>query len=171
MTDKIAPADEEKWRAAIGRNAEYYLRRWRTMDAEGSAIAWNWPACLLNLFWFGYRKIWPAMIAMMVALVAASLVGAAVGAGQIAFLLTIGLSFVTGAFGNWLYRRQIARLVADTAALPSAAQLEALKSRGGISIPALAILSLIFGGFILVGTLGAMSEQSGIEPMNRADER
>ncbi|WP_129794288.1 DUF2628 domain-containing protein [Sphingosinicella sp. CPCC 101087] len=166
MTGKVAPAEEERQRAAIGRNAEYYLGRWREMEAKSSAISWNWPACLVNLFWFAYRKMWLPMAATLLALVALSLVGAAVGSGQIAFLLTIGLSFVTGGFGNFLYRRRISRLVADTSALPIAAQLEALRSRGGVSITAAAILLLLFGSLALMAVASAVSEQSRLEKTN-----
>ena len=52
------PFDEERLRAAIGPRADYYLRRWREMDAAGKSVSWNWAACFANMFWLAYRKMW-----------------------------------------------------------------------------------------------------------------
>jgi hypothetical protein len=163
-----APEDEETWRAAVGKNADLYLQRWRTMEAKGSALSWNWPACLVNLFWFGYRKMWLPMVGVIVAMVLFALVGGAAGdsGGTLAFLLSIALSFATGAFGNLLYRKQTGKLVADTSALPRAAQLDALRSRGGVSVPALAILLAVFGGLTFLAILGAAVQQAQQDQLN-----
>ncbi len=167
-----ADEDEEKWRAAIGPNADYYLERWRQMDAKGTAINWNWAACLANLFWFAYRKMWLPMVALIVASLLLSLLGAA--SPQMAepsLLLSIGLTFVTGSFGNHLYRRQTARLVAETAGLDRQAALDQLRSRGGISIPALVISLSVFALLILISLLAAAVavQQNRLDPLNQTN--
>jgi hypothetical protein len=165
------PEEEEKWRVAVGNNAAYYLDRWRAMEAKGSSFSWNWPACLANMFWFGYRKMWLPMIGVIVAGLVFGIIGAAgEGAGQVSLLLSIGLSFVTGAFGNHLYRAQTARLVASTAALPRAAQLDALRSRGGVSVVALAVLLAVFGSLVFLAVLGAAIEQAEQQQFNQYDQ-
>lgn len=140
----LTPENEEKWRAAVGQNADYYLARWRAMDAKGAKIDWNWAACLASLVWFAWRKMWLATGALVAAmLVLGLLTGTDV---RPAMLVTVALSFVTGGFGNYLYRQQTAKLVAATEALGGEAQLEALRARGGTSTPAL----IVSAGFVLL---------------------
>ena len=141
------PIDPALLEAAVGPNAAYYRDRWAQMDAKGSAISWNWPACLLNFFWFAYRKMWLPMAGVFAASFALSLIaGANPAFGQISWLFSIAITFVTGAFGNYLYRQQIEKLVEETAPLGRAAQLEALASRGGVSKAAL---------FVSIGAVAA----------------
>jgi hypothetical protein len=158
-----SPEEEEKWRAAVGTNAEYYLARWRKMAESNSTISWNWAACLANLFWFAWRKMWLPMGLVIAAGLVLGVVGAAAPSlGMVTFLLNIAITFVTGAFGNHLYRQQTARLVAATQPLGPAAQLEALRTRGGTSTPAL-IVSLVVVGLValllVLAAIGAALQQ------------
>ena len=121
-----APANEERLRAAIGPRADYYLRRWREMDAKGKSTSWNWAACLASLYWFLFRKMWLAAAVFFLANIAISLVGAVLPL-RVSLLAMIALSFVTGAYGNPLYRRQIEKLAAGPG------DLEQLRARGGTS--------------------------------------
>src|SRR5690349_12439939 len=59
----MAP-NQERLEAAIGPKAGWYLARWQQMDAKRSQLSWNWAACLCNMFWFGYRKMWLPTIAL-----------------------------------------------------------------------------------------------------------
>ena len=58
-------------------------------------------------------------------------------AARMVSLLPIGVTFVTGPFGTHLYRLQTAKLVAATAGMDKPAALETLRTRGGVSQPAL----------------------------------
>ena len=128
------PVDPVLVQAAVGPNTSFYLDRWGQMSLKGSAISWNWPACLFNLFWFAYRKMWPPAAGVFVAWMALSLIGASNPQfAEISWLFSIGITFVTGAFGNYLYRQQTERLIEETAPLGRPAQLEALALRGGVS--------------------------------------
>ncbi|MBX3561156.1 MAG: TIR domain-containing protein [Sphingomonas sp.] len=152
-------ADESLLLAAIGPNSAYYLERWRQMDERGASASWNWPACLVNLFWFAYRKMWAPMIGLLFVFLVLSAIGAASpAAGNITFLITIGISFVTGAYGNLLYRKQTHRLIAETAALAGPARAEALQARGGTSRVALYILLGIAGLLVLLAAIGAANQ-------------
>ncbi len=127
--------DEDRLRAAIGPNAEYYLGRWRDMDAKGNAISWNWPACLANIFWFAYRKMWLPLAAMAFAILLLGAFGASDPAlGMATAFASILLTFVSGALGNYLYRRQIVALAAD----PALGRAE-IEARGGVSKTALIV--------------------------------
>jgi len=131
-TSDAAPPNEEQLRAAIGPRADYYLRHWAAMDAKGKSYDWNWAACFLNVFWFAYRKMWGPMIAMgLVYVVASPLLDPTNRLLlKIVAAVLIGLSFVTGSFGNRLYRARVTRIVAESAGSDEAA------ARGGVSLAA-----------------------------------
>jgi len=153
------PPDEDLLRAAIGPNADFYLNRWAQMDAKNSAINWNWPACLLSAFWFAYRKMWLPMIGIMLLSFVLSLIGAGNPAlGKAMMFLTIGLTFVTGAFGNHLYRKQTLGLIAQTAPLGRKGQIDALASRGGTSKAAVFVLIGLTVVATLIAMIAAMAE-------------
>ena len=134
------PADQALLAAAIGPNSAFYLDRWAKMDAKGSAISWNWPACLFNFFWFAYRKMWLPMAGVFVVNFALlAMAGSNPQFGEISWLFSIGISFITGGFGNYLYRQQIDKLIEETAPLGQPAQLAAVTQRGGVSKLALAV--------------------------------
>ena len=107
---------EARLRAAIGPRADFYLKRWAAMDASGRKTSWNWAACLLSVFWFAYRKLWWPMLAMGLAYVVATpLIDPADRTLLRAVMFTlVGLSFLAGGFGNWLYRRRVAPGRPDT---------------------------------------------------------
>lgn len=162
------PADEALMRTAIGPNADLYLERWRQMEEKGSTISWNWPACLASGYWLAYRKMWSPFILLVLASVVVSAIGAAnPDFGRVSLLLTIALTFVTGAFGTHWYRKQVQRLVAETSALPRDAQVAALQQRGGVSPTAVWILVGLGVVFVVIGVAAAMqqiNQQVGTQP-------
>ncbi|MBV9884444.1 MAG: DUF2628 domain-containing protein [Sphingomonadaceae bacterium] len=139
-------ANEERLRAAVGPRADYYLKHWAAMDASGKKSDWNWAACFANLYWLAFRKMWLALVLFILANIVVSLPGALVPAlNKYTIVLMIGLTFVTGSYGNLFYRRQTEKLVA------SDAPIEQLRRRGGTSP-----LALIVALGLSVG-LGALS--------------
>ena len=157
--------EEEKWRAAVGPKADLYLDRWKQMAAKGSAISWNWAACLANLYWFAYRKMWgPVILLALLYLVNVALMTNP-NAARVVGLLTIAVTFVTGAFGTHLYRQQTARLVATTAGTDRAAALETLGKRGGVSLPALygSIAAVVV--VVLIASVVMVQQQARLNPV------
>jgi hypothetical protein len=153
-----APANDERLRAAIGPRAEHYLRRWREMDGSGKSYNWNWAACLLNVFWFAYRKMWGWMAATALAYVVASPFLDPTNRLQfrIAAFSLVGLSMVTGGYGNRIYRRQIEALAAGQATL------EQLRARGGVSLAAALVSVVVVTLLSLVaGMVPAMMARGG----------
>ena len=62
----MAPADrsppdvldeEGALRAYVGRNADYYLDRWKASEVRKFRLSWNWAAFLGGLLWMVYRKM------------------------------------------------------------------------------------------------------------------
>ena len=149
-SDGDAPQSEARLRAAIGPRADYYLQHWAAMDAKGNGYVWNWEACFLSVFWFAYRKLWGPMAAMGLVYVVTSpfLDPTNKPLFRIVALSLVGLSFLTGSFGNRLYRAKVARIVAETAG----ADDEAAK-RGGVSLPA-ALIALVV--LVVLSSLAGM---------------
>ena len=152
-TVETAPASEERQRAAIGPRADYYLRRWREMDARGRKASWNWPAGLLNVVWCAYRKLWGPMAAMGLVVVLASpfLDPTHKTIFKIAAVVLIGSSFVTGYFGNHLYRAKIERIVAETTDQDAEGADARAAARGGVSMGA------ALAALVVVTLLGAVA--------------
>jgi TIR domain/Protein of unknown function (DUF2628) len=149
-----APADAERLAAAIGPNAAWYLERWREMDGRKSQIQWNWPACLANIFWFAYRKMWVPVAALAVFILLLNVLGLlSRPLGIAAAFLSIAATFATGALGTSFYRQQVGKLVAGAAGLDREAALAQLKARGGVSPKAVLIVAAV----ALAATAAAMA--------------
>jgi len=150
--EHVALPDEERLRAAIGPRADYYLRKWREMDAKGKAYDWNWAACFLNVFWFAYRKMWGPMVAMGLLYVVTSpfLDPTHKTLLKIVLVVLVGASFVTGSLGNRLYRARVMRILAETGGADAA-------KRGGVSLgAALAALVVVAVLSAVAGMIPAM---------------
>ncbi|HEV2865944.1 MAG TPA: TIR domain-containing protein [Allosphingosinicella sp.] len=166
-----SPKEEERWRAAVGPKADFYIERWRRMEAKNSAYDWNWAACLASLYWFAYRKMWVPMAGLAAAFVVLGLLGTPSPVmGKVTLFLSIGLTFVTGAFGNDLYRKHIAKLVGQASSLDDPAALEQLSRRGGVSVPAMAIaiaVTILLTGLAVAATAIRMRQQGLLEGGNQ----
>lgn len=140
-----APASEERLRAAIGPRADYYLRHWREMDARAKTYDWNWAACFANLYWLIFRKMWLALVLFILANVAVSALGAAIPAlNRYTIVGMILLTFVTGGYGNHLYRRQVEKLAASD--VPT----DQLAKRGGTAPMALGVALALTAALVAV---------------------
>jgi CRP-like cAMP-binding protein len=49
---------DEEFAYFIGRNADYYIPKFRKFNDEGFSITWNWPAFFFQFFWMAYRKMY-----------------------------------------------------------------------------------------------------------------
>jgi hypothetical protein len=149
------PANEERLRAAIGPRADYYLRKWREMDAKGKSYDWNWAACFLNVFWFAYRKMWGPMVAMGLLYVVTSpfLDPTHKTLLKVVLFVLVGSSFVTGSFGNRLYRARVLRILAETGGADADAANAQAAARGGVSLPA-ALASVV--GVVILSAIAGM---------------
>lgn len=136
MSDTDAPVSEERLRAAIGPRADYYLGRWRAMDASGKSYDWNWAACLASHLWLVYRKTWFALLLFILATLASGAIGAFIPV-RYAILIAIGLTFVTGGYGNLFYRYRIQKLAAGPATI------EELRAKGGVTTLGLGIAVVV----------------------------
>ncbi|HET8696560.1 MAG TPA: pilin, partial [Gammaproteobacteria bacterium] len=133
-----APATEsELARAAIGKNAAYYLPRFERL-AAGESRSWHWPALVIPLGWFLYRKMWnhaglyfvavPMAVAALGAVLGRGVLRVAIGAWVVARLAVLPM------YANALYHRVVEKRVAEAKRrIGRARQLEYLEREGGTS--------------------------------------
>jgi hypothetical protein len=158
-------AQEERMRAAIGPNADSYLAKWRKMEADRSALSWNWPAFLANLFWFAYRKMWvPLAAAVVLFLVTDFVAGRDPAYVKPAWLFLFLLILISGAIGNALYRRQVTRMVAKADGLDQPVALAQIGAQGGVSIPGLVSSLAIFLLLFIAGAVAQMNRMRANPP-------
>ena len=149
---------EEEVRAFVGSKADYYLKAWNATDERGAPqITLNWPALLLCLVWFPYRKMYRATVILYAAAVALAILedllfvrvlGMPSTPSVVGTIQGLLIGIVCGAFGNEWYRWHARRLVAKLRALrlPEHLYLAALSKRGGVSI-----LAPVGSIFVLLG--------------------
>ncbi len=103
----------------VGRNAEYYAERWRTMaDGTSSRVRWNWAAAILGAFWLLYRKLYAPFAIVMFIVVVDSLGGIALEEAGILPSAVVATwdrlsvwvySAVIGCWGNYWYYKKFSR--------------------------------------------------------------
>ncbi|HUL69576.1 MAG TPA: DUF2628 domain-containing protein [Gemmatimonadales bacterium] len=124
--------------AFIGPRGNYYLPRWRQLEAEGKMVAgFNWGAFFGGLAWLLYRRMYRAFwigFGVCFALgflevVATEMIGVEVPpAVDNALLVAIMVTF--GVFGTYWYFRFANRIAAPLLASESA-QLDDFRKAGG----------------------------------------
>ena len=156
------PADTSLIEAAIGTNQSYYLEHWRRMEAQNKSYDWNWPACLFNVFWFAFRKMWWPAVALGILWLVASVMMADPSNKamlRLGLVVLIAPSFVTGAFANRWYRTHVDRLVAATAGMDREQARAQLAAKGGVSALGLVVSVIAVLFLSLIATLPATMER------------
>lgn len=155
----LPAAREERMRAAIGPNADWYLAKWRKMEADRSALSWNWPAFLGNLFWFAYRRMWvPLAIAIILFLATSFVSGRDPSYVAPAWLFLLLLALLSGAIGNALYRGQVTRLVAKADGLDQPVALAQIGAQGGVSVAGLVSSLAVFLLLIVAAAVAQINQ-------------
>ena len=104
---------EREIRAFVGKNADYYLRKWPPpAEPYGQATGFNWAAFLLSGLWLPYRKMYRMSLLMYGVIVGEEvleMIAVAVGwandqsLGVIGRIVGLAFSIVCGSFGNSWY--------------------------------------------------------------------
>lgn len=143
--------------ALIGKKAEHYIPIFERLDTNGGQ-SWNWCGCLFTPYWFAYRKLYvwsaiaiaiPVLFIVISTLVLLSLPpGFDEFFGSVAKLAGLVFAVIFGLLANKVYKKRIDKLVAE---IPPAGEEreQYIKSKGGVSIPALVIAILINTAFMV----------------------
>ena len=138
-TTSAVPTKEEL-QAFIQAHSYYYIPKWESFDPTLKRIApgtFNWAACLLNVFWMAYRR----MYLFVIILVAFEAVCFSIL--EIFFKLptsitnAVGIAtmMILGRYGNSLYRKHVERKIRQikTKIAPEY-QSQAFRDSGGTSL-------------------------------------
>jgi hypothetical protein len=132
------PDQEQLLRAYVRDNSNYYLGKWRDMDARGKRTSFNWAAFFLNALWLIYRKMWGLGLGILIGVLALNAIVLAISPflSPIVSVLSIAVAIYVGLNGNNIYRRQAEREVARAAAgSPDMhGRMSLLSRRGGTNI-------------------------------------
>ena len=107
---------KEELQAFIQARSYYYIPKWQSFDPTLKRIApgtFNWAACLLNVFWMAYRRMYLFVIILVA-------IGYSIG-GSIELIfglrtsltnyLGIAMMILLGRYGNSIYRKHVERKI------------------------------------------------------------
>ena len=122
----------------VGKNYEYFERKWATGAQSKKQQSWNWAAFLVGFCWMAFRKmyryswIYIGVISLEVLCEIAFGLPAAISTG-----VNIGIAIAFGLKGNAWYQQHVDQQVSQIIAAhpPAQARLE-LARRGGTNIGA-----------------------------------
>src|SRR5215831_5656813 len=153
---------EELQRLFVGKNYEYYLRKWAEAERKASKNTWNWAAFFFSLWWTAYRKMYHyAWIVFGIAV--SEIIGEYLFGlpGGITAAINIGIGVAYGMQGNRWYRVHTEQKLRELA--PTGAADEATRARiakvGGTS--AGAVVAFMAALIALGSAVGAIKGQGG----------
>lgn len=143
----------------IGKNADYYARKWASTNRDGKPNAtWNGAAFAGGPIWLVYRKMYWQAAVYLIATVLLSLLLDSVSSG-----LSAGASYgIPAAFGfaaNHLYRHQVEQIVEQVRAedLQPYALVEQLRRRGGTNPGAAWVVGVLVVGVSALFVVSALN--------------
>jgi hypothetical protein len=160
-------------RTFVGKNYEYYSRKWAEAEQKANKNTWNWAAFFLSLWWTAYRKMYRHAAIICGIIVAATIYEFAFGLpGFVELAIDLAIALAYGMQGNrWykLHAEQKLRELAPTAATDEATRARVTRAGGTSSgaVVACAVLLLVVLGAI--GFVGAtvQSQRGGGESAER----
>jgi Protein of unknown function (DUF2628)/GYF domain 2 len=149
---------EELLRLFVGKNYEYYSRKWAEAEQKPSKNTWNWAALFFNLWWTAYRKMYRYAWIVFGIGVAETICNYAFGlSGVISGAINIGIAIAYGLQGNRWYKLHAEQRLSELA--PTGTADEATRARiakaGGTSggaVAAFAGASFAVGLFIAIAS-------------------
>jgi hypothetical protein len=157
----INPQQEQLLRAYVRDNADYYLGKWRQMDASGKRTSFNFAAFFLNALWLIYRKMWGLGLGILAGLLVLNVIMLAIAPAlsSLVSLLSLGMAIYVGLMGNSMYRRRAeAEVMRAAATSPDPhGRMSVLARRGGTNIGAaigIAIAVVVLNGIVMFTILG-----------------
>ncbi len=146
--------DDENIDTFVVRRTDYYRDQWKKFDEKsGFALSFNWAACLGQVIWLAYRKLYlPLFLAIVISLVYVALwmdiderllVHEDTSAAS-SWIYSLLCFTVFGFFGNYWYWRKFRKVAQQAASSGSSrdAQRQYIQSKGGTN-PVIAWLVVV----------------------------
>ena len=91
----------------VGKNYEYYKRKWEIIVQNKSHISWNWAAFFFVTLWMPYRKMYLYSFVYLSALIIETLFEYAVKIPHtsiLSYAINIAIWVIVGLYGNYWYK-------------------------------------------------------------------
>ncbi len=142
----------------VGKNYEYFERKWATAAQSKKQQSWNWVAFLVGFCWMAFRKmyryswIFIGVISLEVICEIAFGLPAAISTG-----VNIGIAIAFGLKGNAWYQQHVDQQVSQILAThaPEQARIE-LARQGGTNLGA--AVGFVAALLVLLGMIGVIAE-------------
>jgi hypothetical protein len=136
---------EAEIRAFVGKNADYYLKKWAPALRGHGGAGFNLAALLLSGLWLGYRKMYKTLIILFAIIAAVTILEQGVAIFGLADPDAVGLfgnlvglvaAIVCGMYGNAWYLSHTRAAIMEVRATGRGgeADLAELSRRGGTSV-------------------------------------
>jgi len=153
--NSIKNLNEQEVGAFIGKEADYYFKKWQPiLEGQGQWAGFNWAAFFLTDLWLAYRKMYKAIFVYYGAKIAGGvLLGAIIGkhidSRILEILVGLVAGIVCGVFGNIWYLSRTLKVVNEirSQGLQEEAYFQSLSKFGGTNIRlsiGLLILVIVF---------------------------
>lgn len=150
-TGKPLPAEQAKTQSSsatsnddamtfVGKNYEYFKRKWDIAEQKNSKQSWNWASFLGSYAWLAYRKMYVHSGIVIGILILETIVEVVIGGSRISSTINffnIGLFIGVGFSGNSWYKKHVEKSVREVRSkcLPDQVAIELAKA-GGTSMGA-----------------------------------
>jgi len=141
----------------VGKNYDYYTRKWQIAGLNKGKNSWNWAAFLVGFIWMSYRKMYLYSFLYIGAVLVETLLEYAV---RMSDRVSIGISFVIAIYlglqGNHLYRNHAEKRVGEiiSANTPERAKIELARQGGTSSGAAIGFAVLLLAALFLAIVVG-----------------
>ena len=156
----IREAGDENLKLFVGKNYDYFLKKWEIVEKKKSKQSWNWAAFLLGFMWMAYRKMYLYSWIFIGAFVVEVLCEYAFNIpDNISKGIGFGINATFGWQGNYWYKLHAEKKVNEITAMysPDQARIE-LAKQGGTSIgAAIGFVVALVAMIILVTTVAERS--------------
>ncbi len=100
---EFAKLSEDELKAFIGKNADYYIKRFKKFE-KGGSLSWNWYAFLFGVLWMFYRKMYLYGFSALAVIFSINLFISILKIDQVISTgISLWLWIGFGMFGNYLY--------------------------------------------------------------------
>ena len=146
----------------MGKNYEYYARKWAAADQKPNKNTWNWAAFFLSLWWTAYRKMYRYALVIIGIVAGETICEYLFGLpGAVSSGINIGIAVAYGLQGNRWYKLHAEQKLKELA--PTGAADEATRARiaraGGTSSGAVVAFTIgLFVVLFAIGFVAAMAQ-------------
>ncbi len=155
-------ANDEAAKTFVGKNYDYFKKKWEIAETKKSKQSWNWAAFLVGFSWMAYRKMYLYSWIFIGVIVIEILCEYAFGfSSKLSSAINMGIAITFGWQGNYWYKLHVEKKVREIVAInsPEQAKIE-LEKQGGTSIGAAIGFAVAFIAIIILVAIVAEGRSS-----------